>query len=126
MPCDNDYVHNIETENRKWNKIIKNKNEAIKNLNNLLKPKNTIEEELNKLIYKFNLVPNSTYFKREAAARIMTASVKLCKQLDSKWKNIPESEFEELSNLNHTSNLDDLYNSKVYLKLKSEYYKTQK
>ncbi len=80
----------------------------------------SIEESIKLLIYRYTLVPESLYFRREAAARIMRTAVKICKSLDDKWKNIPDSKIDMLAKLN-SGELGELDKSKVFLKLREEY-----
>lgn len=85
---------------RELTKLLKKKNIEIKELKEKLRPKKTLEESMKDLIYRFCLVNNSPYFKREVAARIMRAAVNQCKRMDKRWKNIKGSEMEELLILN--------------------------
>ena len=111
----------IEIEkNEKLIKLLEYKESHIKLLENQIRGGKNIEESLEFLIYKYNLKPGSYYFKREAAYRIMMTAIKQCRKIDTQWKNMEDPEMEELSKLNYGC-LDDLYKSKVYLKLLEDY-----
>jgi len=96
------------------------KNNQILLLIEQSRPAKNIKESMKRLIDKYNLVPGSEYFRREAACRIMVDAVKQCKALDDKWKNIKDPEIEELVKIN-SGEIKDFYNSKVYLKLLDDY-----
>ena len=93
---DRDKIFTDRDKIRELTKLLKEKDTEIKYLKEKLKPKKTIEESIKDLIYRYCLVHNSPYFKREVAARIMRAAVNQCKRMDTRWQNIKGSEMEEL------------------------------
>lgn len=107
-----------EIENLK--NLIEYKNNEIESLKKQIHGGKNIDESLRFLIYKYNLKPGSKYFEREVAYRIMMTAIKQCRKIDTNWENMDDPEMEELSKLNYGS-IDDLYKSKVYLKLREDY-----